>query len=237
MDGVPVTDATAIVKVEEVILAPQVLGDLTGKDITVQLRAPQTGDQGQHAVFFTDPWLYGEGVAVREIGRQELRPQAAEPEGGRLRQQVSTIRERLPDEELRRHLDEVDVVVVGRVVNARPLELRGQLPTTEHDPQWWEAVLAVEAVEKGDVRGPTVSVVFANSMDVMWARAPKLRVGQDGVWLLHRGSATAQGTEAYAVPLPSAYVVIHPLDAHPREQADRIRGLIPGTTGGPPSAR
>ncbi len=235
MSGIPVTDATAIVKVEEVIRAPQVLGDLTGKDVTVQLRAPETGDQGQHAVFFTDPWLYGEGVAVREIGRQELPPRAGEAEGGRLRQQVSDILERLPDEELRRHLDEVEAVLVGRVVNARPLEFLGQLPTTEHDPQWWEAVLSVETVEKGELRGPTVSVLFASSMDVMWARAPKVRVGQEGVWLLHRGRTTAEGREA--VPFPSAYVVIDPLDAHPRELADRIRGLIQGSTGGPPSTR
>jgi hypothetical protein len=226
MSGVPVTDATAIVRVEEVLLAPHVLGDLTGKEVTVVLRAPQAGDQGRRAVFFTEPWLYGEGVAVREIGRQELRATAGEQEGSQLREQVSNIVDRRRDEDLQQHLAEVDVVVVGRVVNAGPLELRGQLLTTEHDPQWWEAVLSPEVTFKGDVRGPTITVAFASSMDVMWARAPKLLVGQEGVWLLHRGPTSGKPAEEYPAPLRAAYVVIHPLDAHPLALANRVRELL-----------
>ena len=231
MTGVPVSDTTAVVKVDEVILAPQMLRNLTGKDITVQLREPQQGDEQRHAVFFTEPWLYGEGVAVKEIGRQALGPRAGEAERGRLRGQLSEIIERLPDEELRRHLGEVDAVVIGQVCNARPLEFRARVPATEHDPQWWEAVLSVESVEKGDVPRPTFPVLFASSMDVMWARAPKLRIGQEGVWLLHRQRQTAEESEAPLLPLPSAHVVIHPLDAQPRDQADRIRRLIRGGEG------
>jgi hypothetical protein len=231
MSGVPITDATAIVKIEEVIHAPSVLGDLTGKDVTVQLTTARAEDQGRHAVFFADPWLYGDGVAVREIGRQEL-PRAEAPARSSLRQQVSGVLERLPDEELRQHLGEVDVVLVGRVVNARPIDLRGRTPVTEHDPQWWQAVCAVEAVEKGQVPGPTVPVLYASSMDVVWAQAPKLRVGQEGVWLLHGAAATTTEPGAHGVFPPPGYVVMHPLDAHPREAAARIRRLIRGAADG-----
>jgi hypothetical protein len=231
MSGVPISEATAIVKVEEVILAPSVLGDLTGKDVTVELTAARTEDQGRHAVFFADPWLYGDGVAVREIGRQELPPRA-DAERRRVSEQVSRTLERLPDEELRQHLDEVEAVIVGRVVNARPRDLPGQSPASEHDPQWWEAVCAVETVEKGDVPRPAVAVLFASSLDVMWAEAPKLRVGQDGVWLLHRGPATTERPEMPGPRLPPGHVVIHPLDAHPREAAERIRRLIRERAGG-----
>jgi hypothetical protein len=233
MSGVPVSAVTAVVKVEEILLAPPVLGNLAGKNVTVELTTARTEDQGRHAVFFTDPWLYGDGVAVREIGRQELRAQADAREHGRLREQVAGLLGRLPDEELRHHLGEVEVVLVGRVVNTKPLDLRGQVPITEHEPQWWEASCAADAVEKGQVAGPTVPVLYAASMDVMWAQAPKLRVGQEGVWLLHRGGTTPQDPGLRAIPFPPGYVVLHPLDAHPREAAERIRRLLREGGGAP----
>jgi hypothetical protein len=231
MSGVPISNATAVVKVEEVLLAPSVLGDLTGKDLTVELTAAGTADQGRHAVFFAEPWLYGDGVAVKEIGRRELQPRA-EAERRRVREQVSRTLERLLDEELRQHLGEVEAVIVGRVVNARPLALPGPPPASEHDPQWWEAVCAVESVEKGDVPRPAVPVRFASSLDVMWAQAPKLHVGGHGVWLLHRSPATTEGAGPLDLRLPPGYAVIHPLDAHPPEAAERIRRLTREGAGG-----
>jgi hypothetical protein len=226
MSAVPVSESTAVITVDEVIRAPQVLGELTGKQITVQWSEAGALEERGQAVFFTDPWLYGDGVAVREIGRLEVRRRAAEADNVRLRRQITELTGRLPDDELRRHLAEVEAVVVGSVCNNRPLESRRRLPVTEHDPQWWEAIIAVESVEKGDIPQPTVPVLFAASMDVMWFQAPKLRVGQAGVWLLHRGRAMTVEAKAYAVPVPSAYVVLHPLDAHPRDQVERIRATL-----------
>jgi hypothetical protein len=226
MSAVPVSDSTAVVKVDEVIQAPQILGELTGKEITVQLSEPGGLEERGQAVFFTNPWLYGDGVAVREVGRLAVRRRAAEAENARLRRQITEVTGRLPDDELRRHLAEVEAVVVGSVCNNRPLESHRRLPATEHDPQWWEAMIAVESVEKGNIPQPTVPVLFAASMDVLWFQAPKLRVGDAGVWLLHRGRTATVEAKEYAVPIPSAYVVLHPLDAHPREQVNRMRAAL-----------
>jgi hypothetical protein len=89
---------------------------------------------------------------------------------------------------------------------------------TEHDPGWQEAVVAIESVELGSFPQPIVSVLFASSMDVMWFQAPKLHVGREGVWLLHRG-------EAPGLPA-AAWACVHPQDEFPKEQLGRVRELI-----------
>lgn len=226
MSAAPINDRTAVVKVDQVIHAPQILDDLTGKDITVQLAEPGTLKERQQAVFFTNPWLYGESIAVQEVGRQELSRRAGAAASDRLRRRVSGYIERQPDDELRRHLAEVDTVVVGTVYNNNPLARSPSLPVSEHDPEWWEATISVESVEKGKISGTSVTVVFANSMDVAWFQAPKLRLGQEGIWLLHLRQASTKDIEAPDLPVPSAYLVIHPLDAHGKGEVERVRKLL-----------
>jgi len=87
-----------------------------------------------------------------------------------------------------------DVVVSGRVGELRadpPSGPRGkiQLPVTEHDPQWREAVVLVTAVHKGRRVPRSIRVRFPASTDVAWARAPKLHAGQQGTFLLKRDAA------------------------------------------------
>jgi hypothetical protein len=226
VSGAPVSDRTIIVKIDEIIQAPQILGDLTGKEVTVQLAEPGALKERQQAVFFTNPWLYGESIAVQEVGRQEISRRAGAAESGRLRRKVSEFIEQEPDDRLRQHLAEVDAVVVGTVYNNKPLARTRSLPVTEHDPEWWEATISVESVEKGDIGGNSVTVVFANSMDVMWFQAPKLRLGQEGIWLLHLRQRATPDSEMPDLPLPSAYVIIHPLDAHGKGETSRMRKLL-----------
>jgi hypothetical protein len=87
-----------------------------------------------------------------------------------------------------------DVVVSGRVGELRadpPSGPRGkiQLPITEHDPQWREAVVQVTAVHKGRRVPRSIRVRFPASTDVAWARSPKLHAGQQGTFLLKRDAA------------------------------------------------
>jgi hypothetical protein len=226
MSAAQANDRTAVVKVNEIIHAPRILGDLTGKEITVQLAEPGTVKERQQAVFFTNPWLYGESVAVQEVGRQEISGRASAAASDRLRRRVSGFIERQPDEGLQQHLAEVDAVVVGTVYNNKPLARPGSLSVSEHDPEWWEATISVESMEKGKISGTSVTVLFANSMDVAWFQAPKLRLGQEGIWLLHLRQASTSDIEAPDLPVPSAYLVIHPLDAHGKGEAERVRKLL-----------
>lgn len=87
-----------------------------------------------------------------------------------------------------------DVVVSGRVGEVRAAAVRQprgtiQLPITEHDPQWREAVVEVTAVHKGRRVPRSIRVRFPASTDVAWARAPKLHAGQQGTFLLKRDAA------------------------------------------------
>src|SRR5690242_4863229 len=61
--------STAVVRVDEMLKAASSLGDFTGREITVQLAKPKDATPGEQAVFFTNGWLYGETLAVVEVGR------------------------------------------------------------------------------------------------------------------------------------------------------------------------
>ncbi len=217
MSVVPVTDSTAIVKVEQVFQAPETLGDYTDQDITVQLGDPKGAKEGQQAVFFANSWLYGESIAVVEVGR------VAPEDLTQLRQQIADAKQSIADEELQGRIASADVVVVGQVSSIRPVEpgehLRARM--SEHEPQWGEAVVSVEAVEKGELKQDPLMFLFSTSIDVQWHKAPKFHADQEGIWILHTGQVEELGAEVY--------VVTDPLDFHPREQLDRIKGLIEGT--------
>src|SRR5438105_14715477 len=72
MPGVPVNDRTAVVRVEEIIHAPEVLSHYAGQEITVQLGGRKKVKKGQQAVFYTNGWLFGDGVAVQSIDHEDV---------------------------------------------------------------------------------------------------------------------------------------------------------------------
>jgi hypothetical protein len=232
LPAVPVNSYTAIVRVNEVVQAPESLRDLTNQRITVQLQETPPAQVGQQALFFTNPWLYGTEIAVQEVGRQEIEEGASAAARSRVRREVTSMVQSLPDEALKSRLAAAELVIAGRVIDTKPVGTARIRPATEHDPQWWEAVIAVEDVLKGSVpppdgaagqagvaAQPLVRALFANSMDVTWFQAPKLRPGQEGIWLLHR--------EEPLKPAFAAYGVLDPLDAHPKDQLTRLRRLLP----------
>ena len=67
---VPAGERMAVVKVDTVLHAPDAFTRLGGGEVTIQLSddldLPAVGDA---AAFFTDGLAYGEGLAVREVGR------------------------------------------------------------------------------------------------------------------------------------------------------------------------
>lgn len=184
---------TAIVRVDEVLEAGGTLDDFTGREITVFLtEGLKAGDQ---RVFFTSVRLLGESLGAQEVGRAE----GSLPD---LARQVRSAKGEIAREDLAARLAAADLVVSGRVVGTRPTyTLPKEGPATEHDPLWWEAVLEVRSVLKGQVGERTVSFWYPSSIDVMWARAPKPSVGQEGTWLLHRETPEA-GAAVYAAVDP-----------------------------------
>ena len=221
MDDVPVGERTAIVRVDQIIHAPDVLAQYTGHDITVQIGGRRRVQEGMQATFYTSGWLFGDSIAVESFDHEEVRKMAAAREAGdpvhRLRQKETQAR-----------FDDAPVVVSGRVTSVRmpadvvaatAVRARGAPqpigPISEHDPDWRIAEIQVDEVHKGSVPNDTVSVRFPSSQDVMWHDAPKFHPGEEGLFMLHRTTADGKrASGARAAPAKDAgeFVVPHRAD-------------------------
>jgi hypothetical protein len=228
MGAVEATDSTAVVRVDELVRAPSAFEGLVGQRITVLLRSPGSVEAGQQATFFVNAALFGESVAVQEVDHTTATA-AAE-----LAPQVTEVIDRLRDSEVRDRIAGADVVVTGRVaqVRAAPEQIAAAMrgmpgPVSEHDPRWMEAVLDVDSVLKGAMPEAPTIVVFPASIDVMWVDAPKFHAGQEATWLLHTDQVpAAQVPGTVAATFPSVFTALEPGDVLPKEQTERLRGLI-----------
>lgn len=214
MSPVKVNSSTAIVRVDEVIYAPGAPPDLQGKQITVQLQESGLVKPGFQAVFYTKGWLMGQSMAVIELGRQA---QTAGSSTQSIRSQVNSTHQRMADEELQTELATSEAVVSARVVSVHA----SKIPHlgTEHDPDWYEAQLAVQSVIKGNLQSREVTLLFPHSNDVMWHRSPKFKEGQQGIFLLHRNQARLPGIE-------NQLTALNPLDFRPLEELNRVQRLV-----------
>src|SRR5262245_19718128 len=61
------SDNLIVVRVDRGLRVEKALGDIRGKRITVAVKDPRAFRTGQHAVFFTNSWIHGNGIAVREV--------------------------------------------------------------------------------------------------------------------------------------------------------------------------
>ena len=206
MPLVPASDRTAVVRIEEVLTAPKTLADYTGHDVTVQLRDGSSVKAGDRLAFFTNGGMFGASVALVEVGHVEAGRDTQD-----LRRQIAQAFQEKDDEELRKRIAKASLIVVGKVLRTGPAKLSERQPVTEHDPQWQEAEVGIEVVQKGLYSARSVSVLFAGSTDMMWFQAPNLKEGQDGIWLLHKDDLVRHApghtvTELYrrTCPLPEA---------------------------------
>jgi hypothetical protein len=118
---------------------------------------------------------------------------------------------------LAQRLAQADAVVTGVVASVAPATAA---PTalSQHNPDWQEATIDVESVEKGKVPNKTIQAFFANSNDIAWHSAPKLKKGDRGVFLLH-------SRDPFGRALPGL-AIVQPADKQPIEEAGKIRSLL-----------
>lgn len=214
--NVPVDERTAVVRVDRVLRSVKQFQALEGREVTVQLRPELPATAGASAVFFTQSWLYGKSVAVVEVGRGEASQEKA------LTSQLEETDAKVADEKLGDRIATAELIVLGTVTRVRPApEEKGKRPITEHDPDWWEATIAVASVEKGQ-RPSELKVRFAHSMDEMWIDSPKLRRGERAVFLL-RQDQQEKGMPALR---RSGWTALDPLDVQPPARIARLRALL-----------
>jgi hypothetical protein len=221
-EEVPVTESTAVVHVAQVLQAPPMLANRDGTDITVLLRDAEQVQEGQQATFFTTGWIYGEDIAVQEVGHVERRvvddERAAE---------LAALSPGTPENRthrLQQRLADADVIVLGMVSEIKfPEGYDTQGPVSEHAPLLRQATIQIETVYKGDLSADqdTVQAIFFASQDVRWHRTPILDVGQKGIFVLDKREIQELQREEYAA--------LDPLDYQLPEQRDLIETLIQGS--------
>jgi hypothetical protein len=217
----PATESTALVRVERVLLAPSSMSNFTGQLITVELATPDSLRPGERVAFFTNAWLYGESLAVKEVGHTSTNSKDASA------RTIEQARAGIEEEKVQARIQLATAVIVGRVAITRPLKKEGKVgPVSEHDPDWQIAEIEVESVLKGTPTKSKVAVLYPKSMDVMWFATPRFQQGQEGTWFLQQLRA-GEGEEDMTRELGgSAYVALDPLDFRPKSENARIRRLV-----------
>lgn len=214
LSDLPVDERTAVVQVDQVLHAPEAFGRLAGSRITVQLAGDaQPPAAGETWAFFANGLAFGESIAVSEVGRlavKEVQSHLDAAAAGKVSGPFAGIREGLERDRLRAHAEAADAVVLGRVVK---LEKAVDTGFSEHDPDWWKATLDVHHVEHGDLQPGEVEVLYPNSLDVRWHRAPKLHAGQEGIWVLHATEGALREAAPYSVEAPEDYQSTQGLEA------------------------
>lgn len=223
--GVPADERTVVVRVDRVLHLPSAIQLPPGSHVTMQL-APKLPKlkAGDSATFFADGLVYGDTLAVAEVGRAaaEATAPAPGPAGARMAvaraSPVEAAAAELAADEVVEHAREADAVIGGHVIGLVHVPKEG-LPK-EHDPDWWIATLEVDVLVRGELpdgiqAGGSVPVLYANSLDVSWRQSPKPKAGQSGLWLLHRARPELAGL--------APFELVHPIDLQPSLQLDVLR--------------
>ena len=223
LPGIAASD-TAIVAVDHVVAAPPMFMAISGSQITVRFGKLALPSVGSAQTFHTKGWIYGQGIAVDalRVETEQTKPMAA----AALRSAHSTAK----DGALAARLKTAQMGVVGEVTAVRPMEVQ-TTRISEHDPVWHEATIKVDEVVKGKKGTTEVSVVFPQSDDVRWHNVHKYSPGQQGIWLLHKGSTPAAHGLAPKAALAltavgDSLMALHATDFLPLEELGRVKALL-----------
>src|SRR6201993_1855292 len=229
---VPKSEQTIVVRVDSVLKKPAAVSLKKGDNVTVEVKDPGAFRAGMEATFYTDGWIFGSGVAVKELGHT-MRP-SGEKGGGTASSEekvLGQIEGQISDQELKQRMASADFVVIAKVTDVRtwtaPEVASVPRRVTEHDPDWHDAVIKIESVLKGPkLKKKRLVVRFPQCNDVAWVRAPKFEKHQEGIFFLKKDEisgapiALLQGTEV------NAYTCLRPGDWLPKSDAARVRSLL-----------
>jgi hypothetical protein len=175
LHGVEPDDRMSMVRIDEVIVAPASLGDLTGKTVTVYLESSRGVKANDQAIFFATSWHYGRTIGVTEIGRTSM-------SADELRRRVIDERLEWQHEQLEARIRRAVLIISGKVLSTFRTEHR-DLPGIDEGIEWWEAEMWVGTAEKG-TPPKRLHIFFPVGGDREWGPVPKCYPGQLGVWLL-----------------------------------------------------
>jgi hypothetical protein len=202
----------AVARIDEIYWGADSGGGAPGEKVRIFVRGAVK--EGESHVWFADVTAWRDLLELREIDRRPAQSRDA------VVRDVRSAAAAVADERVAAHLAEADAVIEGEVVSARGTNDERRSVRSEHDPLWAPAEIAVTRVLRGDV-GKRVTVLYPTSDDIAWTHAPKLTVGQKGVFVLHRTAPRALPQAAAAV----FYLVTYQ-DFYPPAEVPRIRKLV-----------
>lgn len=227
LSAVPKSAQTIVVRVDSVLKKPAAVSLKKGDTVTVEVKDPAAFQEGTQATFYTEGWIFGSGVAVKELGHAAP-PSATAAETSE--KPVETAPSGVTDQDLQRLIAAADYVVIGRITDVHPWKVpKSAAPryrTSEHAASWQEAVLQVQSVLKGPkLKRNKVVLRFPQSRDVAWVSAPKFEPGQQGVFILQKEDVSGAPASSGAAKA-DVYTCLRPGDWLPMTDEARVRSLL-----------
>src|SRR2546428_9134392 len=178
MKEVPISDRTAVVRVDQVIEAPRTFAHCGGQDFTVELAGKKKVSVGEQFIFHANSWIFGDSVAVRAVTQERVTKEhlALMSPGGEPTEQRK-------NRQLQKRLNAADLVVSGKVaaVTIPPEPVPGtrgagapRKPVSEHDPKWRPAAVAAVSTHKSKHASKEVQEGVSAIPHGRWATGPKL---------------------------------------------------------------
>jgi len=243
---VAASESTVVISVQRMYAGSEVAGDQTGRTATVVLSRPGRLKVGDQALFFGNPRFLGRSLTIADEGEISNASGSAAAAQPSIQRGMQARR----DKPVAERLAKASLVFRGTVETVRPLE--GDRPPagatapaeqgksvpprpSEHDPEWHVATVKAVTPLRGAEAGQVVTVLFPASIDIVWYHAPKLKPGQDAVFITHalsREDAAAYKASGLTAFLErqqaGAHAVTEPLDVLPPSDEARVRALLSG---------
>ena len=229
---VPQSPQTIVVRVDSVLKKPPAVSLKKGDNVTVEVKDPSAFQSGAQATFYTEGWIFGSGVAVKELGH-EFNPGGAAPaEGVRTGEAaLGQMQKQISDQDLQNRIASSDLVVIGRITDVHrwtiPKSAAARYHISEHSEDWHEAVLQIKSILKGTKpKGNKMAVRFPLSTDVAWVNSPKFQKQQQGIFFLKKDQVSGDPKASLGGYQVDAYTCLKPDDWLPLSDEARVRSLL-----------
>ena len=213
---------TVVVKVDRMLAGAEISGDQKGRNVTVVLSRARTLKVGASGVFFGNPRFVGKTMTISSEGEILTNPD-------RVTAQLERGTQSRRDKPLLDRLAAANRVFRGKVEEVRPLTTddRNREAAGEHDPEWQVATVRVVSPIRRARENETVLVIFPASRDIVWFNSPKLKVGDELIFITHKPKEAELPLMRTTGILPlierqSAELVTHPSDVLPVAEQPRV---------------
>src|SRR4029077_988369 len=114
--GVPQSPQTIVVHVDSVLKKPAAVSLKKGDNVTVEVKDPSAFQPGVQATFYTEGWIFGSGVAVKELGH-DFNPVGGAEGSSASQSALGQMQKQISDQDLQNRIASSDLMVIGRITD------------------------------------------------------------------------------------------------------------------------